>query len=403
MKTKYFYLIITFIVSSFVAFSAFNVPDDEQPKTNKDIIKFSHALHAEATDCASCHSNVAGSTNLDDRLLPTKEDCAGCHDVNDESACGTCHYEGVNEPLIIKKSSLYFNHQLHMKDNSATCTDCHSGIDQVDYSFESVSPNPAMAKCSSCHNSSAVASNACQLCHVSTNNLRPADHKTVSFMDTHKFASEKAGANCAMCHDNEFCESCHIATTGIDAANTAKDFYTPYAPHKYIDNSKIQQITRVHDLNYRFSHGIDAKGKSTECQTCHQTETFCAECHSSTGGDYAYEGIVPTSHITQGFMVLGVGSGGGEHAVLAKRDIERCASCHDTQGADPNCVMCHTDADGIKGSNPKTHDKSFMSDSEGDWHDTQASVCYNCHTDVNARPGGTPGIGFCGYCHGGVQ
>ena len=97
--------------------------------------------------------------------------------------------------------------------------------------------------------------------------------------------------------------------------------------------------------------------------------------------------------------MIGVGSGGGDHARLARRDIERCAACHDVQGADPNCILCHTDPDGIEGTNPKTHAINFMNDSNGDWHDDPGSVCYNCHTDPNAYPGGNPNIGFCAYCH----
>jgi hypothetical protein len=186
----------------------------------------------------------------------------------------------------------------------------------------------------------------------------------------------------------------------IDEKNTASDFYLPYSPTKLLDNAKEMQIVRVHDLNYVYSHGIDAKGKIAECQTCHQTETFCAECHASMSNDYAVEGVEPSSHNNPAFVTIGVGSGGGEHAALARRDIENCAACHDTQGADPTCVLCHVDNDGIKGTNPKTHMSSFMSDNNGDWHSDAGAVCYNCHTDANARPDGIPGVGFCGYCHG---
>jgi hypothetical protein len=100
-------------------------------------------------------------------------------------------------------------------------------------------------------------------------------------------------------------------------------------------------------------------------------------------------------------VTLSVGSGGGDHATLAKRDIESCASCHDAEGADPVCITCHFDNDGIKGTNPKTHKKGAMSDlGYGDWHTDQGSVCYSCHADANARPSGVSGTQFCGYCHG---
>jgi hypothetical protein len=110
-------------------------------------------------------------------------------------------------------------------------------------------------------------------------------------------------------------------------------------------------------------------------------------------------GIAPQSHRQPGFTTLGVNTGGGLHSELAKKDVESCVSCHDMQGADPVCITCHFDNDGVKGTNPRTHESAFMSDEKGIWHDTQGAVCYSCHTDNNANPNGVKGVGFCGYCH----
>jgi hypothetical protein len=203
-----------------------------------------------------------------------------------------------------------------------------------------------------------------------------------------------------MCHDNvtNSCDECHVASNVITEINLPNDFYQPYVSKQFSDGPQKQQITKVHELNYRFTHGIDAKGQTSECQSCHEVETFCSSCHQSEGGDFAMGGIVPTSHLKTNFFTLGVGSGGGEHAILAKRDIERCVSCHDVQGADPTCITCHLDNDGNKGSDPKTHALGYMSELKGDWHDSQGSICYNCHT--SQTPSSPAGIGFCGYCHG---
>ena len=372
---------------------------DEQKKTNKDIIKFSHKVHKEITDCASCHAAVTESTSLNTRLLPDKPVCATCHDVNDEKNCTQCHYAEKYEPLILKKPEMIFNHKFHLTEQKLVCENCHKGLDEVAYSFESESVLPSMSICTDCHNGKSVAVNVCESCHISTANLIPQDHKDVAFLKSHKFNATKENSKCEMCHDNSFCESCHVSTTMINEKNTSRDFYTPYLPHKFIDNTKQQNISRVHDLNYRFTHGIDLKSKTTECQTCHQIETFCVECHDSKGGDYALEGTLPVSHKQPNFVTIGVGSGGGEHAILAKRDIEQCSSCHDVQGADANCILCHTDNDGVKGTNPKTHAAGFMNKEQGDWHTDRGSVCYSCHTDANAHPGGVRGVGFCGYCH----
>ncbi len=401
MKIKFLYAALSLTIVVFLTIAAIGSNGSDNPaKTNKSIIKFSHAVHKDATDCATCHAQVPESTSLNDRLLPNHDVCAACHDVENTDECSTCHYDGINEPLIQKKSDLLFNHKQHVTDQKMECTTCHKGLDEVAYAFESKTVNPPMNTCYTCHNNTTVATNTCETCHISTANLLPQDHKEVGFMKAHKFHANDMDAQCQMCHDNSFCESCHVSTTMITETNGDRDFITPYSPHNFIDNSKQQTISRVHDLNYRFTHGIDVTSKATECQTCHQTETFCVKCHDSKGGDFALEGAIPSSHSKSDFVTIGVGSGGGLHAKLAKRDIESCAACHDVQGADPTCILCHVDNDGIKGTNPKTHVNNFMrSSDEGDWHSDANSICYSCHTDANARPNGIKGVGFCGYCH----
>ena len=402
MKAKY-YILIFISGILYLSLSAFAF-QSEADSTNKEIIKFSHQFHAdEDVACTDCHNEAENSTDLiSGSLLPTMDVCADCHDVEDEDECSTCHYEDVQVPFPTKKAELIFNHKSHLENEDVECTQCHSGLDKVDFGFESSTLFPKMEKCNECHSNSGIAKAtnfACESCHVSTENLLPENHKSVSFSDMHQFSSMEGDANCQMCHDNNFCESCHVGTTMITEANTANDFYTPYSPHNYIDNTKQQQITRVHDLNYQYNHGIDAKGKSSNCITCHQTETFCAECHNATGtGDFALGGFIPSSHSQNNFTTLGVGTGGGLHAEIARRDIENCAACHDTQGADPNCIMCHVDNDGIKGTNPKTHAIGYLQNEEGDWHGDFGAVCFNCHTDLGALSQ-IPGQGFCGYCH----
>jgi len=403
MKRKH-YILIFILGILYLSFSGFAF-QTEVDSTNKSIIKFSHQFHFEQEAmCTDCHTKVEESVNLSQRLTPTMDACANCHDVEDEEECSTCHYENVQVPFPQKNNEHIFNHKSHFEEDGVSCTKCHKGLNNADYSFQSPTIFPSMQTCNSCHSSSGSAKPtnfACESCHVSTADLVPENHKTVSFKDMHKFSSQSSDANCQMCHDDNFCESCHVGTNMINEANTADDFYTPYSPHNYIDNTKQQQITRVHDLNYQFNHGIDAKGKASNCITCHQTETFCVECHNVTAnGDFAQEGFIPSSHSKLNFTTgIVVGSGGGLHAELAKRDIENCASCHDVEGTDPTCIRCHTDNDGIKGTNPRTHAIGFMRNEEGNWHGDFGAVCYNCHTDAGALSQ-TPGQGFCGYCHG---
>lgn len=392
MKIKHIYLVLGIISVFYLGFSNSSTQDDSKTN-NKSLIKFSHKVHTDAAECAECHTKVTESVELGSSLLPVMDDCAACHDVEDKDNCELCHYKDVYEPLNPKPSGLIFNHKYHLTEQELNCQTCHKGFEDIEYSFESSNAFPAMTDCYTCHNNTTVASNECSSCHISTVNLLPDNHKTVGFFKTHKFSAGMDN-DCKLCHSDFFCESCHV-TSGITEANTSRDFITPYSPHNFVDNAKQQNIVRIHDFNYRYTHGIDAKGKTNDCQTCHQTETFCAECHSAEGGDFALGGIVPLSHAVPNFATFGVGTGGGEHAILAKRDIENCAACHDVQGADPNCILCHSDPDGVKGTNPKTHEINFMRDVEGDWHTDVKSICYDCHSSSN-----TPGVGFCGYCHG---
>lgn len=340
MKIKYYYGILSTILIALLVFSAFTTKsNNENPEGAK--IKFSHKLHSELADCKTCHSPIGEAKSLTERLLPLKEDCKACHDVDDSDACNTCHYEDVYEPLLQKKSDLLFNHKLHLTIN-IECTDCHKGINDFDKVSEVPQKNPLMETCYSCHNDKSVASNACESCHISTVNLIPQTHKVVDFKKSHKILANAKNANCMMCHDNNSCESCHVGTSMLKSG-VGFEMNMPYSPTSFVDGATQQQITRVHDLNYRFTHGIDLKGKNAECQTCHQIEVFCIDCHNTSSGDISLGGIMPSTHLSPTFVLIGKGSGGGEHARLARRDLERCISCHETRNSDPVCITCHTD------------------------------------------------------------
>ena len=114
MKLKKFYSVLSVAVMLFIFGSAFTFSDDGNGKNaNREIIKFSHQFHLELSDCESCHSSTAEAVTLNDRLLPTKDDCAACHDVEDDEMCTTCHYEDVYEPMIQSVGGIIFDHSFH--------------------------------------------------------------------------------------------------------------------------------------------------------------------------------------------------------------------------------------------------------------------------------------------------
>ncbi len=402
MKIKHIYIGFSLCCVTFLLLTAFMARPVLKPGQNDgpaQKIKFAHKIHKDLVECTNCHSNISASSSLSEKLFPKHEDCASCHDVTDEKNCNFCHFGEIREKLQITNPKLTFSHSNHIAQK-IECKNCHSGIEDSEYLADGVHFRPKMATCYTCHNEGGIAANACETCHNSLATLKPQNHLVNNFLRFHKFQAVAPSANCVMCHTSSSCEDCHSATTMMTENNTKFNFPTPYSTSMSTYGTAQQKLTRVHDLGFRFSHAIEARNKSKECTTCHETSTFCAECHSSKHEDYAFGGVVPESHTKPTFKTLGVGSGGGDHATMARRDIESCASCHDAQGNDPACVMCHVDSDGIKGTNPKTHKTGFMRSENGDWHSNSGSICFNCHTDFNAKPDGISGDKFCGYCHG---
>lgn len=374
------------------------VADDAAPADKTQLIKFSHAKHAEAgAECASCHKADL-SDNASDRMLPGHAECQSCHEQEVNENCSFCH-TNPDDPQALPNPvrSLFFSHKQHVGMEGVKCETCHQGMDKAD--FAGHQNLPAMATCNTCHND-VKATNQCEACHTDLTNLRPASHNVANFKREHArvMSLRTFEAKCQSCHTEQSCAECHDGTNLTELAPGVKSgLLSPR--HAAGDKAVALAGEAVHGMNFRFTHGIEAKGRASDCQTCHSSQQFCSDCHMN--GSAALGGAIPTSHEAPGFTTIGVGSGGGSHATLAKRDIQRCMTCHDTEGGDPNCITCHVDVDGIKGTEPRTHKSGFMKDNEhGEWHDDANANCFVCHTDANAKPSGRPGQGFCGYCHG---
>ena len=123
MKFKFFYSLSFFLLASAIVVKAYSASDSTGIKyRNKGLIKFSHKFHLDGiTDCETCHVQALKATSLSDTLLPTMDNCAQCHDVEDENNCKMCHYDDNFEPLIQKKVNLTFNHSFHINKQKLKC------------------------------------------------------------------------------------------------------------------------------------------------------------------------------------------------------------------------------------------------------------------------------------------
>jgi Cytochrome c7 and related cytochrome c len=385
-----------------VVFSSMMISSGTEDKNSlQKTVKFNHEKHIKdiGAQCEDCHTNAETSLAATDNLLAKMSACQSCHEDQEKSNCTYCHLSADSTTYAATPNpvrELVFSHKLHVEDQKVACQTCHTELDKETATVGELVPS--MKVCSSCHDG-VKQKDDCAACHTNMASLRPNEHNRSDFIRDHKFAARKNDAACGTCHSQETCIDCHNGVCLVQVNVQGTNLMSPHSPRLTAnDRGQGMVIQKVHDLNYKFTHGIDAKSKSLECQTCHSTEQFCTPCHQA-GGNVNQGAFKPASHMVAGFTTSGVGSGGGEHARLAKRDIETCAACHGVEGADPACVMCHRDPDGMKGNDPRTHAPGFLSNQHGPWHSDPGATCYICHTDANAHPGGIKGQKFCGYCH----
>lgn len=316
---------------------------DQHEQDRSMIIRFSHQYHLQEVqaECSTCHIAAPTSMKSSDNLLGTMEQCAGCHDVKDETKCMTCH---VDKEHLVKfenpKREMIFPHASHVDAQKMKCETCHDGLEKV--TFATRANMPSMETCNTCHDDRKV-SNQCETCHTNFATLLPEEHGQSNFRRNHKNLV-RLGAldvSCQTCHTERTCQQCHQGA-GLKQFGQ-KDLISEPRPIRTTKDSPDEMVLqKIHDLNYKFTHGIDAKARLNDCLSCHNTQEFCAACHNE-GGNITAGKFKPASHSVPGFTTIGVGSGGGDHAIQAKRDIESCMSCHNVAGRDPTCMTCHTD------------------------------------------------------------
>lgn len=326
---------------------------------------FSHRRHVEKEElkCKDCHAPAWTSAKSGDDLLPSPAVCADCHDAGQVSTNFSA------PPRAIK-----FSHQHHVETLKLACLDCHVGVDQMEAPAP-VTALPGMSTCRNCHTGEmaleahaasshpgptaketgfrayfgslsrrfrqivgnqvfdlAGAPRECETCHSqSRTEMKPESHQG-SWVGNHGPEARTNDSSCLRCHRVSECQECH---EGAQLSKLPSGLHEiPFASR--MESAKGLVIQSVHGLNFRFLHGLEARGKSRECATCHELEAgnYCAQCHNP-GGD---PGLRPVWHGGPDWVPL---QGGGRHARLARQDLENCISCHDLEGRDPTCQRCH--------------------------------------------------------------
>ncbi|MBE0643336.1 MAG: hypothetical protein IH600_04595 [Bacteroidetes bacterium] len=353
MKKTFF--VITLLLTAVVGI-AMLLSSPREAAAEGDGITFSHAIHKDQVECATCHAALE-SNAASDNLLPKPSVCTDCHEEADVrgywSLDGSTDLTTYSRP--VKDHKLYFSHKNHAGSLEMGCTECHVGI-----SDDEGEALPSMNLCTRCHNNADAtapiirsaadnpkvipATKQCEACHTTLAGLHPENHRVPNFLQEHgKFAMNgEADRDCAVCHSQSFCQECHTPTNDVPAGVTSDRFYIDGWPRgEKMDDERVLTVQKAHPLGYAYTHGFDARAKSTRCETCHEQESFCAPCHEN-GFDATGTRIIPQSHQLAGFVLVGGGKANNRHGKLAEMDIEACVTCHNVEGGDPVCAACHS-------------------------------------------------------------
>jgi hypothetical protein len=124
------------------------------------------------------------------------------------------------------------------------------------------------------------------------------------FARTHGPAAQSGRLDCAGCHAQRFCTSCHQG--GGER--------------------------RYHQLNFVARHASAAYPRETSCASCHNTETFCRSCHQQSGlAGAGTSRRAGAAHGAQPLWLL-------QHGQAARQGLESCAACHQQT----DCLRCHS-------------------------------------------------------------
>lgn len=386
-------------------------------------IRFSHSEHRTAIErtgeptptCQACHA-AAGPPSRMNVSGPNPSSCLTCHaHANDvhlspTAACTTCHVPITRATGVAPERLSGFPRP--------------AWHDSTDFGSTHGKNRATAASCAVCH-----ARESCERCHANAERVpmiaalgrdvrvarleegkeptypEPASHADGEWSRAHGAVARKATSSCANCHIRGNCEGCHLlpsgaagmvvqslpaptkAALGVSTARMARtvhqaDIATEHG--KLAATGSLQcalchsaqtcaschsaaDARAFHGANFVERHAVDVFSSNADCQSCHNTERFCRDCHTQTGVA-SQSRMNAAFHTGQPMWVL-------SHGTAARMGMESCASCH----RQSDCVRCHS-ASGGWGINP--HGAGFEADARAA---RNSASCTWCHL---TKPGG---------------
>jgi nitrate/TMAO reductase-like tetraheme cytochrome c subunit len=267
--------------------------------------------------CMSCHARQGNIDFLASSTRHPKEvTCPQCHgdhtvliardfkadDARVNANCRRCHTEVLRQEPTKRNNPLkiIMNHQFHLEDLGAQCTDCHRNVSHD--KFTPVTNRPRMEFCLQCHEANRE---TCSTCHTK-GYLNPPKHATAR---------------------RSVCSKCHPKFEDKEIAIYNIEFSHRRHLAKAIDCNKCHSNVE--------KHGTITRARS-ECIECHHSQPIakCKNCHGLQRSLYS-------GHLSR----FGVGKA-DPNPMYGKVD---CISCHDIKKphsvatVSVQCVACHGD------------------------------------------------------------
>jgi len=359
-------------------------PPEGPRRTN---LRFDHALVAmmipagqtKPPTCLVCHGQEGGGWMAVQRV--NMKQCLGCHGVTTDhlaapdTLCAVCHLALPEAQALTRADIATF--PVPPSHSEAGWVGGHGHARAATTGGAAVA-----ASCATCH-----ARDFCMTCHVDAPDRppiqalapdprstaivvhlkAPASHQDAAFLSTHGATARRAPAECATCHTQESCVTCHMGTARVAAALPRRGSgrgvgavitRRPPAFHGASFTTGHKEMAAAtpalcagchvrddcltchrpdagsapayHPVNFLARHPAAAYARETSCSDCHNVAGFCQTCHASAG-------LASSGPLQSNYHDANRSFSAG-HGQAARQSLETCVACH----VERDCLTCHS-------------------------------------------------------------
>lgn len=174
----------------------------------------------------------------------------------------------------------------------------------------------------------------CRDCHRGSGVM---DNHGAEFAKDHRILAQQSGANCSACHAQSFCVDCHKGGA-VDRYSARRSDPATTAARTSTLSRRGETMPGSHGADFLSTHAIKAADEPRSCARCHDSRTFCQDCHQKQLGRGSI-GVKPHRPV---YASPGVPEGAWveTHRNEARRNLQSCAACHPSKDSCSN-FACH--------------------------------------------------------------